>query len=226
MITVLKIVADARIFFRSSSSFSKAQEQQQQQQPFVAVALMAVAIEPGYRATGELANFVLQFELQLAYTSKTLCIYVSQKLCDQRGLESLLLLTSKAEFCQAKLNRKTFFAKDVRRDCSSRRLLSPRRRTAAAAVLWRGGGSAIAWRRRGALATKLAQILHCTCTPHHHYTTACVAAASYPFRGIEILADFLQVRNIRQELLTYLLMMQCRRNHRLFYDGLSKDTIV
>ena len=57
MITVLKIVADARIFFRSSSSFSKAQEQQQQ--PFVAVALMAVAIEPGYRATGELANFVL-----------------------------------------------------------------------------------------------------------------------------------------------------------------------
>ena len=64
MITVLKIVADARIFFRSSS-FSKAQEQQQQ--PFVAVALMAVAIEPrrqgngvasarrlrpGYRATG------------------------------------------------------------------------------------------------------------------------------------------------------------------------------
>ena len=55
MITVLKIVADARIFFRSSS-FSKAQEQQQ---PFVAVALMAVAIEPGYRATGELANFVL-----------------------------------------------------------------------------------------------------------------------------------------------------------------------
>ena len=72
MITVLKIVADARIFFRSSS-FSKAQEQQQQ--PFVAVALMAVAIEPrrrqgngvasarrwrpGYRATGELANFVL-----------------------------------------------------------------------------------------------------------------------------------------------------------------------
>jgi hypothetical protein len=57
MITVLKIVADARIFFRSSS-FSKAQEQQQQQ-PFVAVALMAVAIEPGYRATGELANFVL-----------------------------------------------------------------------------------------------------------------------------------------------------------------------
>ena len=42
-------------FFRSSS-FSKAQ--QQQQQPFVAVALMAVAIEPG-GATGELANFVL-----------------------------------------------------------------------------------------------------------------------------------------------------------------------
>ena len=54
-----------RDFFFRSSSFSKAQEQQQQQ-PFVAVALMAVAIEPegGDRRACEL-RFVVRAAAKL-----------------------------------------------------------------------------------------------------------------------------------------------------------------